>query len=151
MVSLGTISPKSFRLFYSDIQGHPLGTKSTSASFSRLFVTGHSIYALKFGVGQKTTSAMARWHWLDGRPWWYISICIHQVLFIFCTIGLQALFWRLQSLLRPWLSRFDYFENNRQNCCSHLELVISEYSVRYSENSWFFACYFPNSALYFLK
>ena len=35
---------------------------------SRLFVTGHSIYALKFGAGQKTTSAMARWHWLDGRP-----------------------------------------------------------------------------------
>ena len=32
---------------------------------------GDSIYALKFGAGQKTTSAMARWHWLDGRPCTY--------------------------------------------------------------------------------
>ena len=146
MVSLGTISPKTFRLFYSDIQGHPLGTKSTSASFSRLFVTGHSIYALKFGVGQKTTSAMARWHWLDGRPWWYIST------YIYSSSSFHILYYRSSGpFLEAPKSTFDYFENNRQNRCSHLELVISEYSVRYSENSWFFACYFPNSVLYFLK
>ena len=36
--------------------------------------------------------------------------------------------------LMPWLSRIDYFENNKQNLSSHLELVISE-------NSQFFACY----------
>ena len=35
--------------------------------------------------------------------------------------------------LRPRSSGIDYFENNRQNLSSHLELIILE-------NSWFFAC-----------
>ena len=34
--------------------------------------------------------------------------------------------------MRPWLSRSDYLENNRQNLSSHLDLDILE-------NSWFFA------------
>ena len=48
----------------------PIGNEINQCQFgvSSLFVTEHSIYPLKFGAGQKTTSAMARWDWLDGRP-----------------------------------------------------------------------------------
>ena len=34
---------------------------------SRLFIMWRPKYALTFGAGQKKTSAMAQWHWLDGR------------------------------------------------------------------------------------
>ena len=38
----------------------------------RFFVTRHPEYAPNFGAGQKTTSAMARWHWLVRRPCIYL-------------------------------------------------------------------------------
>ena len=41
---------------------------------SRIFVVGCPKYALTFGRAKKTTSAMARWHWLDGRPCLYRNI-----------------------------------------------------------------------------
>ena len=37
----------------------------------------------------------------------------------------------------PWLSRIDYFENNRQNLSSHLEFAI----LTILENNQIFACY----------
>ena len=60
----------------------PIGNEINQCQFgvSSLFVTGHSIYALKFGAGQKTTSAMARWHWLDGRPWGFIKYAIYSII-----------------------------------------------------------------------
>ena len=42
----------------------------------------------------------------------------------------NLLVYKLQSDIRHrlWSSRIDYFENNRQNMSSHLELVISKNS-----------------------
>ena len=61
----------------------PIGNEINQCQFrvSRHLVTGYSIYALKFGAGQKTTSAMAlaRWQWLDGRPWWYCNYIKHPI------------------------------------------------------------------------
>ena len=47
----------------------PIGDEINQCQFgtSKLFAMGRPICALTFGVGQKTTIAMARWHWLDWR------------------------------------------------------------------------------------
>ena len=52
------------------IQGRPSGQKSTSATSGNqgFLLRGTQNMLLLSGQGKKTTSAMAWWHWLDGRP-----------------------------------------------------------------------------------
>ena len=55
-------------------------------------------------------------------------------------------------LFRPWSSRIDYFENNRQNLFSNLELVISENSQNFGllfvdDKKKITGCYFPETGI----
>ena len=66
---------------------------------------------------------------------WRISPILEYGSYSLSTYGTTCWFLLKGKVsLKPWSSRMDYFENNRQNLSSHLELVILE-------NSRYFACY----------
>ena len=53
-----------------------------------------------------------------------VTQCCHQIMFIKILISKK----KRKKNQRPWLSRIEYFKNNKQNLSSHLELVISKNS-----------------------
>ena len=72
---------------YYQYQGRPLVLQSTSATSGLwdFLLLGTQILPWFSGRGKKTTSAMARWHWLDGRP------CKYHIT------GSSALLWNNTS------------------------------------------------------